>query len=592
MIPRLFVADRTRWELLAGALLVGVATALVAGGSFFHRDDFVFVEYFELNPLTTDTFFRSWFGHLVPGYIAFLVSFLAIFGLSWPAALVIISLINIGAFVALTRILDEVLGRARFNVIAGLAFSLSLGPLISRMWWAATLTNMLPLALGLAVLGCATRWVVRRRARHLVAALAIFAVALAMSEKNLLFSAHIAMWCVLVVWRGRPFRERVREVVRTWALWVGLFVLSLIDVVAFLTGGYVEESGSSPSVGTSIAFIADSVIGGQIPSIFGMNMEKAVVSLLDPRILVASAIFFAFLVWTIVRDRSNSGVWLFALIGVLANIAAVSRRADILGITGGRNLRYLLESTALLWLAIGVVLVMALRASIRRANATPTKRPVRVIQALALTGAVAVAAMSAWFWSNGVTNAISQNEGRTARAWVEKLGSTLPDPPPPLIDSPLPASFGLPPLHPYDMVAPVLPSLGWTGVTTTTSLDGSWVVGPDGAAGPAHVADGKVAFSGTECTDGSFPIAIPDALSPGRKYIVLQFSGATGESVAFALTGGWTSIELTAESGTVVAYVAAPFDGDLSIDAQGSPLCVETVTVGDILPASSAGINQ
>jgi hypothetical protein len=138
------------------------------------------------------------------------------------------------------------------------------------------------------------------------------------------------------------------------------------------------------------------------------------------------------------------------------------------------------------------------------------------------------------------------------------------------------------------MVAPLLPSLGWTDVTTTTSLDGAWVVGPDGTAGPAHLANEHVAFAGPECTDGSFPIAIPDALSPGRKYIALRFSGAAGKSAAFVRAEGWTSVELAEESGTVVAYVAAPFDGDLSIDPQGSPLCVETVTVGDILPASSA----
>lgn len=488
---------------------------------------------------------------------------------------------------ALARSLDAVVGTARFNVIAALAFTLSLGPLASRLWWAATLTNMLALALGLAVLGCATRWVIRRRHRHLLAALALYVVALAMSEKNLLFSLHIGLWCVLVIWRGLPVSERLRNVLKTWPLWAGLIVISGIEVVVFLTGGYVEESGSSPSLTTSLAFIFDSVMGGLIPSVFGLDMEKVVSSLLDPRIVATTAIFLAFIVWTVLRDRSNLGVWAFALVGVLANVVAVSRRADILGVTGGRNLRYLLESSALLWLAIGVVLVVALRAGTRRSeSAAPTgfRGPLRVGVGIA---GVVVFALSTWSWSHGVANAVDRNEGRNARAWVESLRGSLPHPPPPLIDSPLPESFGLPPLHPYDMVAAALPSLGWKDVHTTTSLEGAWVVGPDGSAGPAMIAHPEVALSDTRCSDGSTNIAVPNAHSDGRKFVVLRFSRASGTSVAFLFRDGWTTIERPEQSGTVAVYIAGPIDGDLQVNTQGGTMCVDSVTIADLVPDTS-----
>lgn len=584
MIARLLVNDRTRWELLYGALLIAVVTVLIAGGSFFHRDDFVYAEFFQLNALAPEVFLRSWFGHFVPGYIAFLTAFLSVFGLSWPAALAFTAAINVGAFVAITRALDAVVGKARFNVIAGLAFSLSLGPLASRLWWAATLTNMLALALGLAVLGCATRWVIHRRAVHLVAALALYVVALAMSEKNLLFSLHIAMWCALVIWRGRPLAERAREVLRTWPLWAGLLVISLVEVVVFMTGGYIEESGTSPSLSVSLAFIVDSVAGGLIPSVFGLDMEKVVSSLLDPRIVVAAAVFIAFVIWTIVRVRSNMGVWAFALIGTLANVVAVSRRADVLGITGGRNLRYLLESTALLWLAVGVVVVVTLRAGMKSVETATARRNRLASIGVAAVG-ILVFALSTASWSQSLAHAIERNEGREARVWAEALRESLPQPPPPLIDSPLPESFGLPPLHPYDMVAAALPSLGWKDVRTTTSLEGAWVVGPDGFAGPATIANPHVALSESECSDGSTNIAVPRAQSDGRSFVILDFSRATGSTAAFLFDDGWTTIERPEQSGTVAVYIPGPIDGDLQISTQGNAMCVDSVIVGDIVPS-------
>lgn len=588
VFARFCLAERARWEIFAAAIAVAVATTIVAGGSFFLRDDLVFAEYFQLNPLTVDAFFRSWFGHLVPGYIATVTSFLSVFGLSWPAALAFTALINMGASVALTRILDALLGPVRFNVIAGLAFSLSLGPLASRMWWAATLTNMFPLALGLAVLGCATRWVIRRRARYLVAALVLYAIGLAMSEKNLLFSLHIAMWCVLVVWRGQPLSMRIREVGRTWALWLGLAVLSIIDVVVFLTGGYISESGTSPGLRTSAAFIVDSIIGGLIPSLFGVDMSEETGSLVDPRVVVTVILFSGFVLWTTSRVRSNWGVWVFAIIGVLANVVAVSRRADLIGITGGRNLRYLLESSAIVWLVIGVVLVTTLRATSTRSRASRmlSAAPLRFLGTVCL---VVIFTFSVWSWSTALAKDVSRNEGRAAREWVGSLEATLPrTTTPPLIDSPLPTTFGLPPLHPYDMVGALLPSLGWHEIRTTNSLDGAWVVGPDGVAGPASLANSSVPFTGTRCTDGTTSVSVPEVHSPGRKYLVVDFSQATGNSVAFVLTGGWTTIEHPSGSGKVVVYFAAPITGDLQISSQGGDICIDSVAVGDILPQNSS----
>lgn len=588
MIDRLVVPHRMRWELAAAALLVAVVTLVIAGGSWFDRDDLLFASYFEVNPITLDALVRSWFGHLMPGYIASVIAFLTIFGLSWPAALLFIALIHAGAFVALTRCLDAVLGTSRLNILVALAFSLSLGPLAVRLWWAATLNNMLALGLGLAVLGSATRWVVTRRRRYLVGALLVYALALSMSEKNLLFSVHVAAWCFLVVWRAKPLAERVRETLRAWPLWLGIAALSLIDVIAFLAGSYVDESGEAAGLLFSVAFVVQGLIGGLIPSLFGIEMADEPTSLVDPRVLIPALLLAAFIAWTIVKARSTAGVWLFALIVVGVNGAVLSRRGEMLGVGGGRSLRYLLESTALLWLAIGVALVLALRAVARSADhRIPRRMERRIAVGAAATGLVAVFAVSAWSWASTLTRTIDNSGGYAARDWMDRLSATLPHPAPPLVDSPLPTSFGMPALHPYDMVGVLMPRLGWSDAQITNSLDGAWVVGADGTAGPAILEATATPVADRRCTDGSSSIAIPEVRSDGREWVVVDYSEGSGDSMALQTNAGWTTISGPVDQGRVAVYIAAPLDGDLSIASQGGPLCVDAVTTGHIVPAET-----
>lgn len=580
----LSVDHRSRWEIFAGAALVVVATVAVAGWSFFDRDDLVFAEYFQLNPLTSDVFFRSWFGHLMPGYIASVWAFLEVFGLSWPAAVLFISAIHAGAFVALTRCLDAVVGATRLNVIAALAFSLSLGPMMLRLWWAATLNNMFALALGLAVLGCATRWLVTGRARHLLAALSLYALALAMSEKNLLFSLHIAAWCLLVVWRGLPLGQRLRNAVRAWPLWAGLVVLSLVDVIAFLTGGFVDESGDSPSVMSTVSFVTHNILGGLVPSLFGIDMADETTNLLDPRVVITVLLLAAFIVWSLAASRLNRGVWAFALIAVLANAAVLSRRGEMIGDAGSRQLRYLLESSALLWLALGVVLVLSLRARRGMTSVAGGRHSVRAVTLFGLTSATLLGVAASLSWALTLVGAVERSGGYQARGWVSALRDTLPDPTPPLIDSPLPLSFGMPTLHPYDMVGALLPSLGWNDVRTTTVLEGAWVVGPDGDAGPAELSDPDVQFAGERCTDGSFNVPMPEIRTAGRTYLVLDFTQGSGDSMTFFVADGWTTIDRPEGAGTVVAYMADPIDGDLEVGSQGGNMCISALTVADVVP--------
>ena len=600
-LSRFVTAPRRRWELPVAIVLVLGLTAAFAWQSYFFADDLFFPAYFREFPFGVDSLTRSWFGHLMPAYAASIAGVLAVFGLSWPAAAVIIGVMLAGAFTALVRIVDAVTGARRMALLAGLAFSLSLGPIALRLWWAASLNNTVALAVSLAAFGCLTRFVVGTRWTRwgsLAAGLVLYALALASSEKSLLFSMHLFLWCVLVIWRGRPLLARLKNLLRSWPVWLGVVVISLAELYLYLGGPYLAESDGSPSGTTTVQFMVHSALGGLIPSFFGFDLVHAPVTLLNPVIIVTCLLFAAFVVATVVVKRSNAGVWVFTVVVVLANTFVLSRRADVIGIGAGRELRYHLENTALVWAAIGVVVVSTLLELRRRADtraglstsAPPSARGGRrtgrlvasVVSALVV---VALVAASAVAWAGSFDRIVVANPGPKAREWVETMERTLPAGPPPLIDSPLPEPVALASLWPYNMTSAMLPVFG-REATFTNSLEGAWVVGSDGTAGPATLDAVKAASEGAACTDGTSDLEYPGTKADKGRYLVIDYSAAGGDSFAVFAGDRWTEVERPAGSGTAVLYLPygiAP--GELAIGAQSSPVCIDGLSIADVVPA-------
>ncbi|MDO9396431.1 MAG: hypothetical protein Q7T71_07800 [Herbiconiux sp.] len=590
----LVLGERRRWELPVAAAVVLLATVAFASQSFFFADDLFFPAWFRENPPTVEALTRSWFGHLMPAYIASLIGFLAVFGMSWPAAAVIIGLIHTGAFVALVRIVDAVVGTRRMAVLAGVAFALSIGPLALRLWWAASLNNVFALAVSLAALGCLTRFVVHRRWRSLAAGLALYALALASSEKSLLFSVHILLWCLLVVWRGTPLRHRARQLLRTWPVWVGIFVLSMVDVVAFLTGPYLAESGESPTLTTTLEFLANSVFGGLMPSFLGFDLFYAsrVPDLLHPAVLLAAAVFAVVVVASVVLVRSNGGVWLFALAVVLANNAVLSRRADIIGVGAGRELRYQLENSALVWMALGVVLFTSLvrlreLGVGRRVELRPQPTLARLAPTVAgIVAAGALVVVSAMAWSGSLARTVDKNHGLDARAWVEAMQGTLPPESTRLVDSPVPSPIALGGLWPYNMASAVIPVFG-PQPEFTDVLEDSWVVGDDGTAGPAVLHRRSIVSTAAQCLEQEVDLAYPSAKAfPGR-FLVIEYSNSAAGAVGVFAGGIWTMLDRPAGSGTLVMHL--PFgveEDELVVSPDGPPVCIDSVSFADVVPAT------
>jgi hypothetical protein len=571
---------RARWVLWVAAAVVFAASWAVASQSYFFADDFLIGKYLIDNPLDAQALMRTWFGHLMPGYILADGLFVRLFGLSWPLASVIISLVNVGAFVALVRALDAVIGRIRLNPLIGLAFSLAVGVLATRLWWAASLNNMLALALSLAALGSLTRWVTLRRWPHLVGTLTMFAAALAVSEKTLLFSVYAAAWCVFVVWRGLGVTERAKLFLRAWPAWIGIAALCSIDLYIFASGSYIEDSGAAPGFTDSVVFVLWGIVGGLIPSFFGMDLVALDPGWAPAGIIISALLLGGVIVFSVVRQRALAGVWIFVALAAILSTSVLSRRSELIGFDGGRVLRYHLETTALFWLATGVVVytLLTARQPVRAAAAPDLPRRLVVI------GLMVACIASAAVWVPSVISNLRGHPGIQARNWVEQIGKTYPsDQRPPFLDVTVPEFVVFSGLAPYDRADAVLP-FAFPGSTTTDQLEGSWTVDDDGNAGPAVFLPDAHPVVVNRCDTG-MGIDVHETAGARGEFLVIDFDQAEPGSV-YLDVGELTSREVTTTSGRLVVELSAALPrGKLHFDSEGRAFCIRSVSVGDIVPA-------
>jgi hypothetical protein len=581
---RFGVSTRRRWELPVVAAAVAIVSWLMASQSFFFADDFVLAEWFQVHSLGRDTLFRSWFGHLMPGYILTDGLFIRAFGMSWILASIVIALVHTGAFVAVVRCIDATVGRARLNLLFGLGFTLSVGIFATRLWWAASLNNMMALALGLAMLGSLTRWVTRRRPLFLVGALVAFALAVSFSEKSLLFAVYGVLWCVLVVWRERPWRERLWSLLRAWPIWLGIALLGLVDAIVFVVGSYIAESGSPPGVANAILFTVWSIVGGFIPSIFGLDLYT-----LDPSwnalaVIGSCAVIVVIAVVTLLRRRSVAGVWIFIGVVVLVNTLVLTARTGLLGLRGATILRYHLEATALFWLALGVIAFTVLTspqgAHTRARIARSWPRGIRRLISVSL---VVLVVVSIGLWTTSVGANVTASNGPRARAWADNAIASLPDDVH-VLRTPVAQDLVLSQMYPDNMTDVVLPLLV-PGVTVSDELGGAWFMDLDGTARRAAFLPATPAVFVDECTTGGGIFVDDVAAAPGTYLHVLYHDAEPGR-VTFGFSGGSIASVVPAGSGELVVYLPHAIDpGSLTIASDGQKFCVYSVNTGEIVAA-------
>ena len=77
---------------------------------------------------------------------------------------------------------------------------------------------------------------------------------------------------------------------------------------------------------------------------------------------------------------------------------------------------------------------------------------------------------------------------------------------------------------------------------------------------------------------------MPEVHTTGRTYLHVKFSRGWGDSIVFNVGDRCTTIDRPRAAGSVAVYLADAIDGDLVISSQSGTLCIDTVTVGKILP--------
>jgi hypothetical protein len=414
--PRSQVRDRYALGV-AGLLAVqGLLTAWVASHSFFFADDLLYGSILTTEPLSLELLTRSWFGHLVPGFIALDWAFLHTFGLSWTAATAVIVAVQLAGTLAVIRLLGAIRGRSWTNLGVAAVVGLSLSVTTQSLWWGAVVTNLIPLAASVATLGCFVRWVRRGRVHHLLAMAVMFGTAVAFYEKSVLTAAYVGLLSLLVLDAGLPWRERWANTLRRWPAWLVLALVAGADLGVYLTGEYMVEAGPAPGLRQLGGFLLLSFPEGLVPSLFGFQPGALPAGLGPLVLLVANAVVLAVVVLSSLRSRAALQAWLFFGLAYLLNQGVLGRgRVSMLGVHMGTVLRYQLENVVLFGIALSVALPVLVDAARRTAPAGRRWRWAGATVVVALVAGVALP------WTHSLRAEMTYSAGAAARSYVDTL---------------------------------------------------------------------------------------------------------------------------------------------------------------------------
>jgi hypothetical protein len=590
-----------------------VVTVVLAARSFFFADDLLYGSLLGQAALGPDLLFRSWFGHLVPGFIAADWTFYRVAGLDWRVASLVMVLVGLAATVALLRLLEALVGRTWRTLAVTALFGLSLPVVTQVLWWGAVLTNLVPLAASVATLGSFTRWARSGRVRHLVSMTGCFVLAVAFYEKSVLTAVYVLALSVLVLDGGLPLRERMLSTLRRWPAWVLLAVVALVDGVFFLRGEFLAEAGPAPRPRDLAAFLFHSLTEGFAPSLLGIHLPD--VAFLDSRLLtlvVANGLLLGVVAVSALRFRRALDAWLFFAVGFLLNqgvlgwgrlnsVAYSSIDVDsTLGVLGphmGSLLRYQLENVVLFCIALAVAVPHLRGALPRRLGRLPGGRG-RLVRGLAVLCGVLVLAP---LWVMSVQEEVQGHRGVESREWFDDVQATLAeqqraDPSLAFVDGVVPDWLVYGALAPYNSYRNVL-SQTLPDARFTTTDERGLAIGADGVVRP-------VVFTPTEDLGGGGACLAPGAerreldvtvaLPEGRWFVRVRYTAREASAVEILLHNAGAAPGLMMASATyqteggqqqlVVAPGAVP-TAQVTVQVTGpAEVCLEGVEIGTMRP--------
>jgi hypothetical protein len=580
--------------LLGVQLLI---TALIASRSFFFTDDLLYGNLLGTEPLGTQLLFRSWFGHLVPGFIAADWTFNRLFGLEWGVAAVIMIAVSLAATTALVRLLEALFGRIWRNVLVGALFGLSLMVVTQVMWWGAVMTNLVPLAASIAAMGSFVRWDRTRSLRHLVSMTACFLLAVAFYEKSILTAGYIGLLSILVLDAGLPWGDRLQRALRRWPAWFVLGGIALVDVGWYLTHDFILEAGPAPATRDLLAFLFHSFTEGFAPSFLGIHRPQ--VALLGSPLLTlvaANGLLLGVAAVTSLRSGRAFQAWVFFAVCYLLNQGVLGRgRVGLIGPHMGTLLRYQLENIVLFCVALAVALPYLQGAWPRRW--IPRVRG----HAMPAWSALAVCfLLLAPYWVSSARAELAASPGTRSRAWFGTLQTSLGQqqqrgPELAFVDGVVPWWLVYPGMAPFNRYERVLPQV-LPDVPLTQTADRGLAVDDAGNVFPVAfepVAD--LGGAGTCVAPGAeLRLAAPSVLPEQLWFVRLQYSGEAGSRVRITLHNGAQGPDLRLGS---LEYKTGPGEGRLVVapgevsvaqvvvEVLGSSgLCLRDVEIGSMKP--------
>ena len=361
--------DPIRTGFLAIVALMVAVRFNILRDSYFITDDFMLQSRAMEHELGWDYLTRVHTGHFEPIGFGFMWVLTKLAPWNWTVAMLAMLVVQVLVAVLVWRMLIELFGRRALILVPFALYCLTPLTMPAFTWLSAAII-WLPLTAALAG-AIANHVVYLRSGRWEDAVWAIFwyCVGLASFEKIVIYLPFIAVLTLAV---SPTLRLTVRDILgllrRTWVVWVGYAVTTVIYLVIYLDGSSRAEASADlvvPTAGQVGDFVYLSVFRTMIPGTLGGPWDWQPISyagaMVDsPRFFdwACAIIFAALLVLSLLTRRRIGRAWLALLVYLGGSIAALALgRVALGGSYVALETRYLADITVPLIVVLGMCLM-------------------------------------------------------------------------------------------------------------------------------------------------------------------------------------------------------------------------------------------
>ncbi|HSF99303.1 MAG TPA: hypothetical protein VLA55_11465 [Ornithinibacter sp.] len=598
------VRDPVRTGFLLVLVVSLVVRLNVLRDSYFITDDFMLMSRAVEAPFGWDYLGRVHTGHFEPVGFAVMWALSHVAPWNWGAAVAVIMIGLLIAFVLVWRLLVELFGRRGLTLVPFALFCFSPLTLPATTWLSAAIIWIPLMASVAGVTRHHVRFLRTGRRRSAVAALAWLVVGLLSFEKTLVVLPYLVVLSLAVQPHVRFIASELwRSAKATALIWAGYTVTTVAYLAIYLVSLARDEGRASlfvPSMGQVWDFTYLSVFRTLIPASVGGPWRWQPVgyggALVDsPRFFdwLALAIAIAFVVVSLATRRRMARHWgaLLTYLGFSLGIL-VAGRVALGGPIMALETRYLADAAVPLAVAVGAALMplvgernpwLPFADTVRRQ--WPQRS--RTIAGAAGLGVILLLSLHAMNSYAAISSA------NPHRAFVENVRTSLATLPPDaeIFDTALPVNIVGPIFAEYDYVsrfiAPVQTPAQRAALRERTQFSNPYYLDPSGQFVPMRVEgssspDLMPGVCGWTATNGSVTVPLGSPAFPWSWAVRVGYLADGDTSATIRL--GDASQEVTLAEGLGEVYVRLVGGGDeITLDGldESVQLCVGDVQVGN-----------